>query len=332
MTNSFPLTIKRPGNYPADSTIDPSEPTDSYRIVLASDIRRFTASMEKQEQGMILFISRFFEDVAKAIQTHATDSYINKYLGDGMLAHFPSGPDSRKAALDAMKVTLSILPTFEGYTTKKFIKYPGFAKMGLSLVLSRESVFIGTLGVSEYLDYTLLGKSINRVFRALDSAKGNLVLIFDNLKELIEGKYILVDIGLQTYDGLYQPVNLFSVMRARKANELDGKLRLCVKTCSHYSICKRAWERGYAGKGFVNCQECGPGGCWDWDNCAPKNDYGKIHMGHEKFECCHVCAHFLNCFHNYHLGRIFSSGLQIPMIWCHEPFPYRTGSGLSPHY
>ena len=327
MPITFPFTIHTPGNYPGDVSSQPSLPDDADRIILASDVRGFTLSMEEHQKKVILFVSEFFDDVSRLIQDRVSGAFVNKYLGDGILAHFPNVPNSSDAAANAVETAFLSLTCFQNYATKKF----GFQKVGLSTVLSRERIFIGSVGKSHYIDYTLLGKHVNRVFRALGSAKGNLVLVFENLKDFLNEMYLLVDIGLQTYDGVYTPVELYSVMRKKEDDESDKKLRLCVEQCSGYAICRNAWDRGHDKKKFLNCQECGRGKCWNWKYCGIKNDYGIENKGHDGFECCHICTYFVRCFHNYYLGRSFSLGKQIPMIWCGDPsLPFRFGTDIPP--
>lgn len=309
------VNLQTPGNYPADFKL--GRPVENERIVVISDIRRFTSCLEKHQRKTILFISEFFDEMAGLIQTKFSDAYVNKYLGDGMLAHFPPGPDYDQAALSAIQAAFSSLDIFREYLKKYEIMEKDIGLMGLSIVLSKESIYRGIIGKCSYLDYTLVGKHVNRVFRALDSSKGNLVLIFENLKDRVEDKYILVDIGLQTYDGVYVPVELYSVMRDREDDETGGKLRTCMSQCLGYKFCKAAFDQGRKKQDFLNCQDCKE--CWHWYQCEIKQRYGVEHNGHDKFQCCHICSNFTKCFHNYYLGKSFSSY----MIWCGDNFPYK---------
>jgi len=308
-------SVQTPGNYPADFKL--VKPIESERIIVISDIRRFTSCLEKHQRKTILFISEFSDEMAGLIQTNFKDAFVNKYLGDGILAHFSPGPDHDDAALSAIKASFSSLMMFKEYVKKYELMEKGMGLMGLSIVLSRESIYRGVVGKCSYIDYTLIGKHVNRVFRALDSAKGNLILIFENLKDHAGEKYILVDVGLQTYDGVYVPVELYSVMRDKRDDEIGGKLRTCVSKCLGYKFCKVAFDRGRRKQDFINCQDCKE--CWHWYDCEIKLRYGVERKGHDKFQCCHICSNFTKCFHNYYLGKNFSSD----MIWCGENFPYK---------
>lgn len=326
MDATFNLTINIPGNYPGDASNEYRFPEyNQDRIILACDLRGFTLSMEDNQNKTILFISEFFDDMSGVIQANKSGAYVNKYLGDGLIAHFPTSSNSVESTRSVVERAFNSLLMFKNYSRSRAL-----SKAGLSIVLSRERIYVGSVGKSNYRDYTLVGKHVNRVFRALDSAKGNLILCFDNLKDDAATNYCLIDLGSNTYDGVYSPIRLFSIMRKKEPDEVDGKLRLCKEQCPHYNICRNAWKLGNSSGIFINCQECGIGNCWHWSKCARKQNYGVGNEGHKDFQCCHICSHFTQCFHNYYLGKGHAAGSQGLMVWCgNKDLPHRLGTDLS---
>jgi hypothetical protein len=194
-------------------------------------------------------------------------------------------------------------------------------KIGLSIVISRvPDVIWARIGGPSYWDYSMIGKDVNKLFRALDSAKGNLILISDDLGQFLNNNWVLVEIGKQALDGVLHPIELFSVLRPREPDEKIDKYIYCVPRCPHYHICKVAYDRGIQDKELINCQYCMRSQedpiCWHWGDCNVKDNYGKAKGNHDDFTCCHICNHFKSCFHSYFLGRFKKK-----MIWCGKPYP-----------
>jgi hypothetical protein len=180
-----------------------------------------------------------------------------------------------------------------------------YNKLGLSIVLSRDSqVIMGRVGSVVYNDYTLLGRNINQLFRAVDIAKGNQILIFKDLVQFLNKKWILVDLGEQTLDAIYNPVRLYSVMRHREDDE-NNKLRGCNEKCESYVLCNHMHILGLGAKS-INCHACKlkkSYSCWYKPKCNVNNA--------AKMPCCHICSHFTYCYHSYYLGKF-----KHPMVWC----------------
>lgn len=262
-----------PGNYPKEralslkvisSGIQPLPKKNEHlfqnRIIMATDIRRFTETVEKLESlgkidGMRLFLSNFFDECAKEIYDCCNEAVLNKYLGDGFLAHFPVPGDDApmnemiNAIEKPIDVAYKILNLFN-YYIKKF----RFHNLGLTTVLSLGKFSKVDIGTIYYIDHSsLLGKNVNSVFRALNVGKGNILIVFDDIVSFISQQYILVDLGKQAVDGIERLLQLYSVMREKMNGEIlhegSGKneidlLRKCMPECDDYPICIRAWEIG----------------------------------------------------------------------------------------
>lgn len=317
-----------PGNYPGefeifgyhDKTPTP-EFTNYSKVILATDLRRFTETMEDLNNPKIMgsFLSKFLDESAEILCIQK--GLINKYLGDGFLAHFSvdKSEDLDQIINHIMKGIFEIFTKFN-----QLKENHKFLKLGLSFVLSlNATVPMGRIGKIVYTDYSMIGRGVNSIFKALDVAKGNLILIFDNISEFLDEEWMLINLGTQTYDGIYTPIKLYSVLREKNNDEKEKEkaLRSCVPTCKSYYLCEKAWRLGLEGKEKINCYKCitrDSYPCWHWRKCKVKHHYGKEHNGHENFECCHICSNFRHCYHSYFLGKA-----NHPMVWCEINNPFK---------
>lgn len=315
---AFPFNIEIPGNYPGDIKSFAPDPRDETRIIFICDIRGFTSNMELNQTRMMIFLKTFLQEMSDNIIKNIDGAYINKFLGDGILAHLPGRENDVVIAVNAAFNTMKLFEKMKHGSV--------LATIGLSIVISRELIYRIALLNNTYRDHTLIGKKVNRVFRALNSAKGNLVLIFEDSKEMIKDNYVIVDIGERTFKGVDKPVPLFSIFREKREDEVNDKLRICSTTCSNYKNCKYSYFWGQKGMDFLNCEFCPfHNKCSILSTCRVRSNYYELKKNFQEFECCHVCSHFKQCFHNYYRGKS-----RRPMIWCGvDGYPYGVYDGQS---
>jgi class 3 adenylate cyclase len=318
------------GNYPAEYELKGCQvsgpPPDFkyyHKIIMAADLRRFTETMMdmRNPKNMGSFLSKLFDGMAEIVKKQ--NGSVNKYLGDGFLVHFPV--DDPAKLPEILPNIVEGLFEIKNYIFEQNKDLFDLQKLGLSIVLLDDSrVTMGKIGNIVYTDYSLIGREVNSLFRALDAAKGNMILVYKNLVEFLHEKWVLVDIGVQTYDGIYEPIRLYSILRPREPEENGKIIRGCISKCASYNLCIKAYNEGKNGKKMINCGNYNKDkeeskNCWHWFHCKVKNHYGEAHQNFENFSCCHICVHFASCFHSFFLGKF-----NHPMIWCGKPNPYQT--------
>jgi hypothetical protein len=316
-----------PGNYPAEYHIKgcqvtgpPPDFKHRHKVIVAADLRRFTETMVDMRNPTMMggFLSKLFDQMADIVQEQGGS--VNKYLGDGFLVHYPVD-DSAKLP-EILPNIMEGLFNLKDYIFQQYKELYDLPKLGLSIVLLYDSkVTMGKIGSIVYTDYSLFGREVNSLFRALEAAKGNLILIYKDLVEFLHEKWVLIDIGTQCYDGIYEPIRLYSVLRRRESDENGKIIRGCVPQCKNYKLCLKAYNEGKTGKKMINCGNYDKDkeestNCWHWRECQVKQHYGLAHQSFENFSCCHICAHFPYCFHSFFLGKF-----NHPMIWCGKPNP-----------
>lgn len=131
------------------------------------DIRRFTLwSSDKSPEKIIQQLSEQHEAVSAVIQ--ANGGFVNKIIGDGMLAYFPAG--KQQAGDAALHACIEI---------QKLIA--SRRMLGVGIGLARGEVVLGDLGEKTRLDYTLIGSAVNQASRLSDGAGRGEVLISERV-------------------------------------------------------------------------------------------------------------------------------------------------------
>lgn len=124
--------------------------------IMFSDIRAFTTISEKLSPTEAFdFINDFFKNMAPIIRNH--NGFIDKYIGDGIMALFP---DSADDALLAGKAMMKELIAFNKKNEEE--EKPQIA---IGIGLHTGSCILGTVGETQRMDTTVIADSVNLAAR-----------------------------------------------------------------------------------------------------------------------------------------------------------------------
>lgn len=120
--------------------------------VLFSDIRDFTSLSEKMSpKENFDFLNGYLEQIGPIIRSH--NGFIDKYIGDAIMALFPSGPD------DAIKAAISICQYLEAYNKNRIIDAKPPINIGFGIHTG--SMILGTIGELERMESTVISDAVN---------------------------------------------------------------------------------------------------------------------------------------------------------------------------
>jgi class 3 adenylate cyclase/putative methionine-R-sulfoxide reductase with GAF domain len=147
--------------------------------LLNIDIRGFS-HLAKQigTQKTVAMLNSFFSVMGGIVFKH--HGIVDKYLGDGFLAFFGAPVSSTMDADNAVAAALEMkrsLSTVNDYLGKTF---HATVEMGISVHTGE--VVVGNIGFEKKMDYTVIGDSVNTVFRLQNITKSfpNGILISEN--------------------------------------------------------------------------------------------------------------------------------------------------------
>ncbi|MCB0192941.1 MAG: GAF domain-containing protein [Anaerolineae bacterium] len=130
--------------------------------VMFSDIRSFTAISEQMTpQENFNFINTYLSRVSPIIREHR--GFIDKYIGDAVMALFPGVSDNAIMAAIAMQKEVS------RYNKERQKKGEQPIKIGVGLHMG--TVMLGTIGEAKRMDGTVISDAVNLAFRLEDLTK-----------------------------------------------------------------------------------------------------------------------------------------------------------------
>lgn len=122
--------------------------------VLFADIRSFTSLSERMTpKENFEFLNQLLSEIGPLIREH--QGFIDKYIGDAIMALFPRGAD------DAVQAALAMLAKLEQFNLSHEFETP--IKMGIGLHTG--SLILGTVGEVERMETTVISDAVNTAAR-----------------------------------------------------------------------------------------------------------------------------------------------------------------------
>jgi class 3 adenylate cyclase len=146
--------------------------------VLFSDIRDFTSISEKLSPSETFeFLNSYLEKVGPIVRSN--NGYIDKYIGDSIMALFPKGPD------DAINAALEIGKRLSTYNEKRVQNGEPVIRIGTGI--HSGSVILGTIGELERMEGTVISDAVNLAARleGLNKHYGTSILLTQSTYEML---------------------------------------------------------------------------------------------------------------------------------------------------
>jgi two-component system sensor histidine kinase ChiS len=174
--------------------------------ILFADIRSFTTLSEGMtpEQNF-KFINSYLSRVSPVIRAH--NGFIDKYIGDAVMALFPESVD------DAVSAAIEMQKQVQIYNTHR--QKQGYIPIAIGIGLHTGNLMLGTIGEEERMESTVISDAVNLASRleGLTKLYGAGILISGHtllyLDEFPKYNYRFVD--RVRVKGKHQPVAVFEV-------------------------------------------------------------------------------------------------------------------------
>jgi adenylate cyclase len=199
--------------------------------VFFSDIKDFTGISEQLTASSVVnLLNSYFGAVASVI--HAHNGFIDKYIGDGVMAFwippFSAGDahasDACLAALaqqEAMGALRAQLPEITGMRRNP-------PKLTIRMGIATGEAIVGTIGASSARSYTVIGDTVNLASRLEDINKvyGSSVILSEETYRLSQNVIEARELDLVTVPGKTEPVRIYEALgRAGELGQNELKLR-----------------------------------------------------------------------------------------------------------
>jgi adenylate cyclase len=158
--------------------------------VLFSDVRSFTTLTEKSDPVRLLKqLNEYLEAMTDIIFRY--DGIVDKFIGDGIMAHWGAFTPDRPNALLAARAALEMLDKLAELNRRW--EATGFPALDIGVGLNTGEVIFGNVGAAKKLDFTAIGDGVNLAAR-LESEnkvfKTHIIISESTLEELGEAAQV----------------------------------------------------------------------------------------------------------------------------------------------
>lgn len=179
--------------------------------IMFVDIRNFSTISEQINPTEVLHgLNTYLAEMTNAITS--SNGYVNRYLGDGILAIF-GAPNKlpENGALAAVAAGLEILKRLEVLNKKEL--FPGVSEIKIGIGIHTGQAIIGNVGSQEKMDYTIIGDSVNLASRveSLTKKYNTPLLISDATYEFVKDQMVAKYIDCIKLKGRERKVTIYSI-------------------------------------------------------------------------------------------------------------------------
>lgn len=183
--------------------------------VLFSDIRGFTSMCDAlPPEEVVAVLNEYFECMTQVIISH--HGTIHKFIGDGIMAVFGDPVADEHHADQAVRAAIDMHKALGELRSRSGRAQIQSMQMGVG-IHSGELV-AGDIGSEDFMEYTTIGRTVSIAARLEGENKefGTGIIISEDTRDRLEGRYDLIELGSQQIRGVTDPIPLYAV-------SLDGE-------------------------------------------------------------------------------------------------------------
>jgi len=188
--------------------------------VLFSDLRGFTTISEgltPQETGLLL--NTYFDAMIPIVFKHG--GTLDKLMGDAVMAFFGAPREMRdhprRAAEAALEMTRRLSALKRGHREK------GMDQLAVGIGLNTGMATVGNLGSQHFMDYTVIGDTVNLGSRleGLNKVYGTSIIVSESTAQGLDNDFILRELDLVRVKGKEKSVRIFELVGFRDEADKD---------------------------------------------------------------------------------------------------------------
>jgi len=197
-----------------------SDSIEKHMTVLFSDIRNFTRLSEVMTpEENFMFVNSYYSVMGPVVRKN--HGFVDKYIGDGMMALFDHTDDAVRAAIE-------MLAKLEEYNRNTFRERPEPIRIGIGL--HKGKLRLGTVGELNRMDGTVISDAVNLASRieGLTKLYGAQILITETIYRSIEDvdKYRIRLMDKIKVSGRQEPTTIYEIFSGDPENTQTLKFAL----------------------------------------------------------------------------------------------------------
>lgn len=155
-------------------------------VCLFSDIRGFTSITEGIDPAtLVKLLNFYFERMSAILEKH--EGTLDKIVGDLIMAVWNMPNDQPEPELLAMKAAIEMQKEMIRVVAPEWAKH-GVAKVGMGIGVNAGNAIVGNLGSSRFMNFTVIGDTINSAQRLEAKAQIGEIWMAEHLFEKVQGK------------------------------------------------------------------------------------------------------------------------------------------------
>jgi adenylate cyclase len=208
----------KPGGLPKHATI------------LFSDIRNFTEKSEaftkafgnEAPNRIVRWLNNYITRMVDCIEKTGGD--VDKFIGDGIMAHWGTASTAGNPAADAcncVKSALMMRAALAEINAMQSEDNPGSKYIRIGCGINTGVVTAGQIGSEQRMEYTVIGDPVNLASRAeaLNKSFGTDILIAEDTWELVKDKFITEEMPPAQVKGKEKSVRMFAVINSNDTSD-----------------------------------------------------------------------------------------------------------------
>ncbi|MGB9635145.1 MAG: adenylate/guanylate cyclase domain-containing protein [Candidatus Micrarchaeia archaeon] len=177
--------------------------------VVFTDVRGFTSLSEKLDPKQIVeLLNGHFDIITEEIFNE--DGTVLKYIGDATMAVFNAPVQKENHAVCAIKACVKIQNRMREYARMVKKKY-GVNNFSIGIGVNTGEVVMGNIGSYRYMDYTVIGDTVNIASRLNGVAKSGEIVVSESTYELVKGKFRFSEPEEVAVKGKSIPIKVYRV-------------------------------------------------------------------------------------------------------------------------
>jgi adenylate cyclase len=190
--------------------------------LLNIDIRGFSRIAKNVgPHRSVALLNEFFATMGAIVVRHG--GIVDKYLGDGFLALFGAPVSTAHDADNALIAALLMRNSLTQLIELVAAEYGG--KLSVGIAIHTGEMIVGNIGFDKKMDYTVIGDSVNAVFRLQNLTREypNSILITEPTRRASVSLLSLRSIGKRDIDATDGPLEIFELIRINASSKSGRK-------------------------------------------------------------------------------------------------------------
>ena len=186
--------------------------------IMFSDVRGFTAiseSYKNDPQGLTALMNRFLTPLTNAILERK--GYIDKYMGDAIMAFWNAPLDDREHQLNACEAAVDMLERIDVLNKQReFEAKEGghvYIPLNVGVGLNTGTCVVGNMGSDLRFDYSVLGDSVNLASRLEGQSKeyGFPIIVGSRTALAARDKFAILELDFIMVKGKKEPEVIYAI-------------------------------------------------------------------------------------------------------------------------